>query len=71
MNAASIGNIGAALSTNLRHDLFPSYIRALADIANYAEDGLNIMIEKGWFEEPPMVVDRKDLINSNNNILSQ
>lgn len=64
MNAASIGNIGAALSTNLRHDLFPSYTRALADIANYTEDGVNIMIEKGWLEEPPRVVDRRDLINS-------
>lgn len=48
----------------LRHDLFPSYTRAMMDIANYAEDGTNIMIENGWFEEPPRVVDRRNLINT-------
>lgn len=63
MCSAGIVNCGSAISTNLRHDLIPGYTRAIMDIANIAEDGVNIMIENGWFEEPPRVVDRRDLIN--------
>lgn len=66
MNAAGIVNSGSAISTNLRHDLFTVYTRAMVDTANNAESGVNIMIENGWFEEPPRVVDRRDLINDKN-----
>lgn len=64
MSAAVIANSGTAISTNLRHDLLPAYTRTMTDTANSAEDGVNIMIENGWLEEPPRVVDREDLINS-------
>ncbi|MCM2535776.1 DUF3231 family protein [Neobacillus pocheonensis] len=33
-------------------------------MAAFAEDGANIMIENGWLEEPPMAVDRDELINN-------
>ena len=64
MSAAGIVNCGTAISTNLRHDLLPGYTRTMTDVGNYAEDGVNIMIENGWLEEPPRVVDRKNLINA-------
>lgn len=28
-----------------------------------AEDGINIMIENSWFEEPPRTIDRRELVN--------
>ena len=36
--------------------------KLMAEIGLYAEDGANIMIEKGWLEEPPQEVDSKALV---------
>lgn len=64
MSAVVIANCGTAISTNLRHDLLPGYTRTMMETADHAEDGVKIMIENGWLEEPPRVIDREDLINS-------
>ncbi len=65
LNAADFQNIGAALSTTLRHDLAADLFRTLADIAAYAEDGINIMIDNGWMEEPPRQIDRNEVSQRN------
>lgn len=56
-----IGNYATAMASSLRHDLSVNYLRLIGEIAHYAEDGINIMIENGWFEEPPRKTDRRDL----------
>ncbi|MDF2633318.1 MAG: hypothetical protein K0R78_192 [Pelosinus sp.] len=53
-----IGNYGAAISTSQCYDLAVDYTRLMAEISLYAEDGANLLIEKGWFEEPPQAVNR-------------
>lgn len=35
-----------------------------AEIAKYAEDGANMMINNGWLEEPPLSEDRDKLANT-------
>jgi hypothetical protein len=40
-------------------DLAAQYHRLMAEIEQFAEDGANIMIEKGWLEQPPKAPDRK------------
>lgn len=61
MVAAGIANYGAAIAASPRRDIGLKYARLLTEISLYAEDGANLMIEKGWLEEPPMAPDRKQL----------
>lgn len=56
-----IGNYATAMASSLRHDLSAIFLRLMGETANFGEDGLNIMIENGWFEEPPRKTDRREL----------
>ncbi|MFC4023274.1 DUF3231 family protein [Oceanobacillus longus] len=58
-----IGQYGVSMSVSPRRDLGAHYTRLIAEIAQYAEDGANIMINNGWMEQPPMAADRKELAN--------
>jgi len=55
---------GMSISTNIRRDLAAKYTRLSGEIALYSEDGVNIMIENEWLEEPPRMVDREELANT-------
>jgi hypothetical protein len=48
-------------SLNGRKDIAALYARCLMDVSLYVEDGANIMIEHGWMEQPPMLVNRNKL----------
>jgi len=63
MNAAGMVAKGTILSTSLRHDIISSLALLITEIADYTEDGVNIMIDNGWLEEPPCLVDREELKN--------
>jgi hypothetical protein len=52
---------GAALSVTSRRDLALQYGLLTAELANYGEDGVNLMIDHGWMEEPPRATDRRAL----------
>ncbi|WP_458413133.1 DUF3231 family protein [Schinkia sp. CFF1] len=52
---------GTAFSSAMRRDLGAKYAAAIVEDAKVAEDGMNIMIANGWFEQPPHTVDRKEL----------
>ncbi|WP_286231127.1 DUF3231 family protein [Neobacillus mesonae] len=59
--ALSIGFYGTSMAMSPRRDLGLHYVRLSAEIAEYAEDGANIMIKNGWMEQPPMAPDRDEL----------
>lgn len=59
--SAASGYYGAALAVSQRRDLALKYEKLIIDIMKYAEDGINIMIEQGWFEQPPLAADRNAL----------
>ncbi len=61
LTGIGIGNYATAMATSLRHDLSVNYLRLIGEIANYGEDGANIMIENSWLEEPPRKKDMRDL----------
>lgn len=56
-----IAGYGSALSMSPRRDLGVMYTRLMGEIALYAEDGAEILIQNGWLEQPPMAADRKGL----------
>lgn len=59
--ASSISNYATASAASLRVDIATTYARLTAENAQYAKDGVNIMINHEWLEEPPQIPDRKDL----------
>ncbi len=61
--SSAAGFYGAALSVVQRRDLAVMYARLIGQIGLYAENGINIMIKKGWLEQPPLAEDRKKLAN--------
>ncbi|MBB5174015.1 DUF3231 family protein [Texcoconibacillus texcoconensis] len=59
--SASIGYYGKGMANSFRHGLGVHYTRLSAEIAHYAEDGANIMIDNGWLEEPPKSANRSEI----------
>ncbi|WP_442600115.1 DUF3231 family protein [Neobacillus sp. D3-1R] len=57
----AIAFYGAALSVTSRRDLALQYGIFTAELTKYGEEGVNIMIENGWLEEPPRASDRRSL----------
>lgn len=44
---------GAGLSTTMRRDINAMYANFLTKTGAFAEDGMNLMIERKWMEQPP------------------
>lgn len=63
LNLIGITNYSNSLTQSPRHDLEADYMRLMAEATNYSEDGVNIAIENGWYEEPPRIIDRQELSN--------
>jgi hypothetical protein len=63
LNSAGIAHYGKSLGLSPRRDLGAHYVRLTAEIAEFAEDGANIMIKNGWMEQPPQAPDRDQLAN--------
>ncbi|MEN6328205.1 MAG: DUF3231 family protein, partial [Syntrophomonas sp.] len=61
LGSIGVGNYATSVASSLRHDLSVDYTRLITEAANYGEDGINIMIENGWFEEPLRTIDRREL----------
>jgi hypothetical protein len=61
LTAAGIASYGAAVSLSMRRDISATYMRLIAEILDYAEDGVNIMIDNGWLEQPPQAVNHEAL----------
>lgn len=59
-----ITNYGASIAVSMRKDLTVSYVRLTAEVLQYVEDGMNIMINNGWMEQPPQAVNHMALVGS-------
>lgn len=61
---ASIAQDGTAFSNVMRHDLQTYYTGSAIETGKYAEDGMDILIENKWMEQPPQVIEHKELIKA-------
>lgn len=59
LNATGVANYGAAIAGSLRKDLGVHYSRLMTEVIQYAEDGVKLMIENSWLEQPPSVPNRE------------
>lgn len=55
----AIGYYGLSLSTSSRRDISTNYLRVLGEVLKYLEDGSKIMIDNGWMEQPPKVMEHE------------
>ncbi|ARU61989.1 hypothetical protein CBW65_13990 [Tumebacillus avium] len=55
LNTAGISNYGVGLSSAFRRDLGALYTKCIAQTLEYASDGAQLVIKKGWLEQPPQV----------------
>lgn len=62
LNGGGIAQDGMALSTALRHDLQLHYTSSMAETGKYNEDGLDIMLENHWMEQPPQMIEHRELV---------
>jgi hypothetical protein len=62
LDALGLASTGISLSRVMRRDLSVLLTRFMGEIALYAEDGFNLMIDRRWFERMPQAADRKELI---------
>jgi hypothetical protein len=63
LTAASLSHYGTSLGSSPRRDIGVHYNRLMQEVSLFAEDGANIMIDKGWMEQPPTSSDREKLMN--------
>ncbi|MFP5116059.1 DUF3231 family protein [Bacillaceae bacterium C204] len=61
LGSTTIGSYGTGIGTCQRIDLGIHFSRLLTEMAQYMEDGMNIMIKYKWAEQPPLTDDRKKL----------
>ncbi|WP_102275614.1 DUF3231 family protein [Cytobacillus massiliigabonensis] len=61
LNTQGITYIGHALATSARIDLANEYSKLIPEILQYGKQGTDILIERGWMEEPPHAPNRKEL----------
>jgi Protein of unknown function (DUF3231) len=59
--SAAMGYYGEAMSMCQRRDLSADYAKMIAEIGVLAEDGMNVLIENEWMEQPPLATDHEDL----------
>lgn len=64
LNTQGISYLGHALSISSRIDLASEYLKLIPEILQYGKEGTEIMIKRGWMEEPPHAPDRGELANS-------
>jgi len=61
LNTQGGSYIGNALASSSRVDLIAAYTKYVQEIMQYGKDGADLMIARGWLEEPPHAPDRKAL----------
>jgi hypothetical protein len=62
MYSTKISSMGMALADSRRSDLQATYIKFMGDTTRYAKDGLDIMIDNGWLEQPPQAINHENLV---------
>lgn len=65
LSSAAVGFYGAGQAVCMRRDLSLQYMKLIGEQLLYSEDGAELMLERGWFEKPPMAEDRSALMSKN------
>lgn len=61
LDAYGFSIYGLSLAESIRRDLYTKYSKIMAEIGAYGQDGMNLMIEHGYMEDPPKAADREKI----------
>jgi hypothetical protein len=61
---AGVNLLAFAMANSMRKDLVAHYSLLIPEIMMYGGEGLDIMIKRGWMEQPPLSSNRNDLYKS-------
>ncbi|WP_284036281.1 DUF3231 family protein [Neobacillus sp. 114] len=61
LNGIDIALLGHAVSLSLRSDLVAYYQKYIAEILIYSAKGVDLLMDRGWFQKPPHAPSRRDL----------
>jgi hypothetical protein len=64
LNSVDIVLISHALALSMRADLVVHYTKIIGEVMAYAKDTFDLAVEFQWLEQPPLSVDREQLIHS-------
>ncbi|WP_139488842.1 DUF3231 family protein [Brevibacillus dissolubilis] len=64
LNSVDITLLSHALSLTMRTDLVANYSNIIAGVMVYAKDTFDLLVDRNWLEQPPLVTDRHQLIYS-------
>ncbi|ULT58755.1 DUF3231 family protein [Neobacillus drentensis] len=59
LSALGITGYGAGISTSLRRDVGAMYANFIAKTVAFVEDGINLMIDREWMEQPPKIMEQE------------
>ncbi|QOY35270.1 DUF3231 family protein [Anaerobacillus isosaccharinicus] len=59
--ASNISNYATASAASLRTDVSTSYVRLTTEVAQFAKNGVDLMIKNAWLEQPPQAPNHKEL----------
>ncbi|MFZ5352811.1 MAG: DUF3231 family protein [Bacillota bacterium] len=54
---------GNSFANSMRHDLQAYFSGSMMETAKFSEDALDILIENKWMEQPPQVIEHRELVN--------
>ncbi|MEI2401022.1 DUF3231 family protein, partial [Paenibacillus phytohabitans] len=63
LNGIDITLLGHAQALSMRADLVAFYSKTIGEIFLYAAKGFNMLVERGWIQEPPSNINRDKLRN--------
>jgi hypothetical protein len=63
-NQIAIAALADALSVSMRKDLGSHYFLIITEVMKYGNEGLKLLIERGWMEQPPQPIDRNEFYKS-------
>ncbi|MBT2757995.1 DUF3231 family protein [Mesobacillus foraminis] len=59
--SSAMGYYGEAMAVSQRRDLAANYAKMITEMGVLAEDGMNLLIENEWMEQPPLATDHEEL----------
>jgi Protein of unknown function (DUF3231) len=63
-NQVAVAALGDAMSVSMRKDLAAHYSLIIVEVMKYGDEGLKLLIERGWMEQPPQPIDRNEFYKS-------
>lgn len=62
LNAYGLALYGNTMAKTMRADIAATFARLSAEVAQYAKDGMDIMLDNEWLEKVPETANRKELV---------